>query len=176
MTVLPGGEAATAPTEPARAAYRDSTAVAAASKPEVESKVAQKAQQGIIPFLVALAFGGLLALVMPCVWPMVPITVNFFVNEGQAQNGKSTVGLAITYCLAIIGVFTSVGVLCAFFFLASSLQRLANNPWLNFAVAGLFMSSKPEGLAGKRHFAGLSAEPAERHCRERADRFGDRRT
>ena len=41
---------------------------------------------------------------MPCVWPMVPITVNFFVKQGQ-QTGRTT-GLAITYCLAIIGVFT----------------------------------------------------------------------
>ena len=41
----------------------------------------------MIPFLIASAIGGLFALVMPCVWPMVPITVNFFVKQGQGQGG-----------------------------------------------------------------------------------------
>lgn len=104
------------------------------------SDAAAKANQGIIPFLIFSAFGGLLALVMPCVWPMVPITVNFFVKQGQAKQGRSTTGLAITYCLAIIGIFTSFGVLCSFFFSASALQRLAANPWLNTVVALLFLA------------------------------------
>ena len=76
----------------------------------------------MIPFLIASAIGGLFALVMPCVWPMVPITVNFFVKQGQGKSGggKAT-GLAIIYCLSIIGVFTAVGVLFSFFFSALGL-------------------------------------------------------
>ena len=147
LTVLPGGAAAAAgaaePTKPVETGATRTEAPAPAAtpaQPAVQSEVAQKAQQGIVPFLLFSALGGLLALVMPCVWPMVPITVNFFVKQGHSQKGKSTVGLAVTYCLAIIGVFTTFGVLCAFFFSASSLQRLANNPWLNFAVAGLFIA------------------------------------
>jgi thiol:disulfide interchange protein DsbD len=69
---------------------------------------------------------------------MVPITVNFFVKQGQ-RKGRTT-GLAITYCLAIIGVFTTFGVLCSFFFEATALQNLANNAWLNTAVALLFLA------------------------------------
>ncbi len=77
---------------------------------------------------------------MPCVWPMVPITVNFFVKQGQGKSGRAkTTGLAIIYCLSIIGVFTAVGVLFSFFFSASALQNLANNPWLNLVVAALFV-------------------------------------
>jgi thiol:disulfide interchange protein len=111
------------------------------SSPVVQSEIAQKAQQGLIPFLIASAIGGLFALVMPCVWPMVPITVNFFVKQGQGNGGrKKATGLAIIYCLSIIGIFTAVGVLFSFFFSASSLQTLANNPWLNLFVAGLFMA------------------------------------
>jgi thiol:disulfide interchange protein len=114
---------------------------APASAPVVQSEIAQKAQQGLIPFLIASAIGGLFALVMPCVWPMVPITVNFFVKQGQAKGGRNkTTGLAIIYCLSIIGIFTAVGVLFSFFFSASSLQTLANNPWLNLFVAGLFVA------------------------------------
>ena len=78
---------------------------------------------------------------MPCVWPMIPITVNFFVKQGQVGKGKGkTTGLAITYCLAIIAIFTAVGVFFSFFFSASFLQNLANNPWLNLVVAALFLA------------------------------------
>ena len=106
------------------------------------SEIAQRAQEGLIPFLFASALGGLFALLMPCVWPMIPITVNFFVKQGQnSAGGKGkTTGLAITYCLAIIGLFTAVGVFFSFFFKASSLQNLANNPWLNLSVAALFVA------------------------------------
>jgi len=106
------------------------------------SEIAQRAQEGLIPFLIASAFGGLFALVMPCVWPMIPVTVNFFVKQGQnGAHGKGkTTGLAIAYCLAIIGLFTAVGVFFSFFFSASFLQNLANNPWLNLCVAVLFVA------------------------------------
>ena len=119
---------------------RSAPAAAASPAPGVESEIAQKAQAGLIPFLIASALGGLFALVMPCVWPMVPITVNFFIKQGQGTSGrKKATGLAFMYCLSIIGVFTAVGVLFSFFFSASSLQNLANNPWLNLFVAGLFL-------------------------------------
>ncbi len=72
---------------------------------------------------------------------MIPITVNFFVKQGQAGKGEGkTTSLAIAYCLAIIGIFTGVGVFFSFFFSASFLQNLANNPWLNLVVAALFLA------------------------------------
>ena len=108
-----------------------------AGRPRATSSA--QAEQGLIPFLLTCAGGGLIALVMPCVWPMMPITVNFFVKQGQKRKGQTT-GLAIAYCLAIIGVFTAVGVLFSIFFGAASLSKLANNPWVNFGVAGLFLA------------------------------------
>jgi thiol:disulfide interchange protein/plastocyanin len=131
-----GTKSVTATNVPARDKSSDPPA-----GPAFQSEIAQKAQQGLIPFLIASALGGLFALVMPCVWPMVPITVNFFVKQGQGTGGRSrATGLAITYCLSIIGIFTLVGVFFSFFFSASSLQTLANNPWLNLCVAGLFVA------------------------------------
>jgi thiol:disulfide interchange protein DsbD len=143
----PAGAAAgtSAPKPEPTAANGSSPAVSEspASRPSVavvQSEIAQKAQQGVIPFLIASALGGLFALLMPCVWPMIPITVNFFVKQGQGKSGRGkTTGLAIIYCLSIIAVFTAVGVLFSFFFSASSLQNLANNPWLNLFVAALFI-------------------------------------
>jgi thiol:disulfide interchange protein DsbD len=155
LEVLPAGGAGSAPlaspkpegTAPAAPSQVDSSATPrptpAESTVKPQSEIAQKAQQGLIPFLLASLIGGLFALVMPCVWPMVPITVNFFVKQGQLKSGGGrgrATALAFIYCLSIIGVFTAVGVLFSFFFSASSLQTLANNPWLNLFVAALFLA------------------------------------
>jgi thiol:disulfide interchange protein DsbD len=131
-----------APSSSSSATTEPSSASASASASGGEapvSEVAQRAERGLFSFMLFSAAGGLLALVMPCVWPMIPITVNFFVKQGARNKGKTT-GLAIAYCLAIIGVFTSFGVLISFFFSATALQNLANNPWLNAVVALLFVA------------------------------------
>jgi thiol:disulfide interchange protein DsbD len=142
LTVVPGAAEAEAEAPPGIA-----PAAPTAPKPptgpapgtgEGVSEVAKRAESGLIPFLLFSALGGLSALVMPCVWPMVPITVNFFVKQGQ-NKGRAT-ELAVVYCLAIIGVFTAIGVLCSFLFSATALQNLANNPWLNTGVALLFVA------------------------------------
>lgn len=130
--------AASAPAAGVAATATNETAPAEGAS-EYESEVARTAKGGLLGFLLLSASGGLLALAMPCVWPMIPITVNFFVKQGSKNKGKTT-GLAVAYCLAIIGVFTSVGVLVSFFFSATALQNLANNPWLNAFVAFLFLA------------------------------------
>jgi thiol:disulfide interchange protein len=138
----PTGTSATASTSPSPKPATTTTSVASnsASTPPLQSEVALKAREGLVPFLLFSAVGGLFALLMPCVWPMVPITVNFFVKQGHGKAGRvKTTGLAITYCLSIIGVFTTVGVLFSFFFSASALQTLANNFWINLFVATLFV-------------------------------------
>lgn len=145
LTVLPGGAVVAeapkaAPAEVSIAATPPVAKAAEVEKPKAPINDVEKSLQGgIIPFLLLSAGGGLLALVMPCVWPMVPVTVNFFVKQGQKKNGK-TKGLAFAYCFSIIGIFTLVGLLFSVFFGAASLSKLANNPWLNFAVAGLFIA------------------------------------
>jgi thiol:disulfide interchange protein DsbD len=119
---------------------RESSSPARSSDPTEKSSgdISSLARQGILPFLLACAAGGLFALAMPCVWPMIPITVNFFIKQGQKKQG-STTGLAIAYCLSIILTFMAVGFLFSICFGAASLSKLANNPWLNFAIAGLFL-------------------------------------
>ena len=70
---------------------------------------------------------------------MIPVTVNFFVKQGQKKESGSTTGLAIAYCLSIILTFMAIGLIFSIFFGAASLSKLANNPWLNFGVAALFL-------------------------------------
>lgn len=135
--------AAAAPTPPPPPPPTEAPAITAAPAvspppPVAQGSVEGAIARGILPFLLLCAGGGLFALVMPCVWPMVPITVNFFVKQNQARKGR-TFALALTYCVSIIAVFTLVGVLFSAIFGASSLQRLANTAWLNLTVAGLFL-------------------------------------
>ncbi len=145
VNVPPPGEPATAaspaatPSVPAKAEVQPTlTTSPSEPDPKPAGDVGSKAREGIIPFLLFCAGGGLFALAMPCVWPMIPVTVNFFVKQGQKKNGSPT-GLAIAYCLSIILTFMGIGLLFSVFFGAASLSKLGNNPWVNFGVAGLFL-------------------------------------
>lgn len=140
----PPPAAATAATEPvagaATAAVAPAPEAAATAAEAPTSEIARTANESLGKFLLACALGGLFALAMPCVWPMIPITVNFFVKQGGKDGKGGATSLAVAYCLAIIGIFTMVGVFFSFFFSAAFLQNLANNPWLNLVVAGLFVA------------------------------------
>ena len=152
FAIVPGPD--TVPSAPAVAASKPAPPVdskpGAAEKPSpTAEKPSEKPAEGsdravtdptkgsFLSFLLFCAAGGLYALAMPCIWPMIPVTVNFFVKQGQKKQGSPT-GLAIAYCLSIIGTFMAIGLIFAIAFGAGSLSKLANNPWLNFAIAGLF--------------------------------------
>ena len=84
---------------------------------------------------VALAFGaGLLAILTPCVFPMIPITVSLFSKQTE---GNRFVG-PLAYCGGIIGTFTLIGVAVSVLFGASGLSLFAANPFVNIALATLF--------------------------------------
>jgi thiol:disulfide interchange protein DsbD len=92
---------------------------------------------GLLPFLGFAFTMGLLALLTPCVFPMVPITVSFFAKKGE--EGKSNVSGAVAYCLGIVATFTGVGLLMTALFGATGIQQLANNPFVNLGLALLFI-------------------------------------
>jgi thiol:disulfide interchange protein DsbD len=96
-------------------------------------------REGLPAFILLALTHGLFAVLMPCVWPMVPITVNFFVKQSQAKGGRP-VGLALVYCLAIIGIFTAIGLLVSIFFGAAATTKLGNNPWVNLVFAIAFFA------------------------------------
>jgi len=85
------------------------------------------------------ALMGALSLLTPCVFPMVPITVSYFTNRSQ-QNRRHATRHALVYGLGIILTFTALGFALALMFGASGLNRFASNPWLNIAIAALFIT------------------------------------
>ena len=69
---------------------------------------------------------GALALLTPCVFPMIPITVSFFTKRAEKNNSKSLKD-AILYSLGIMFTFTGLGVLLAVLFGATGIRDFAAN-------------------------------------------------
>lgn len=89
---------------------------------------------GLLPFLGACFVGGLLALLTPCVFPMVPVTVSYF-----SKRTHKPVLSAIAYSLGIVGTFAILGVTVAALFGATKIQAFATNPWVNLSLGILFV-------------------------------------
>ncbi|MFN8708923.1 MAG: protein-disulfide reductase DsbD family protein, partial [Planctomyces sp.] len=102
------------------------------------SRGASSGDEGLVAFLLAAAGAGFLALLTPCVFPMIPITVAFFLKQEERQAGSS-LRLAFVYSLTMVGAFTILGLLGAVLFGPTSLQEAANNRWLNLVFAALFL-------------------------------------
>ena len=73
--------------------------------------------------------GGLVALFTPCVWPMIPMTVSFFLKKGKDRS-KSIID-ACTYGLSIIVIYVALGLLITGIFGASSLNALSTSAVCN---------------------------------------------
>ena len=73
--------------------------------------------------------GGLIALLTPCVWPMIPMTVSFFLK--RTKDRKKAIRDAITYGLSIIVIYLVMGVLITGIFGASALNDLSTNAIFN---------------------------------------------
>ncbi len=73
--------------------------------------------------------GGLVALFTPCVWPIIPMTVSFFLK--RAKDKKKGIRDAITYGAAIVVIYLALGLAITAIFGASSLNALATNAVFN---------------------------------------------
>ncbi len=85
-----------------------------------------------------LAFlGGFAALLTPCVFPMIPMTVSFFTKQSKTKaEGKKN---AILYGVSIILIYVILGSLVTGIFGADSLNALSTNVWFNLIFFGLLV-------------------------------------
>lgn len=87
--------------------------------------------------------GGFIALLTPCVWPMIPMTVSFFLKRNK-DNRRKAIQEAMTYGLGIIIIYVSLGLIITAFFGASALNDMATSAVFNiifFAVLVFFAVS-----------------------------------
>jgi thiol:disulfide interchange protein DsbD len=95
----------------------------------------------LLPFILT-AFGfGLAALFTPCVFPMIPITVSFFLNQSVRAGDlakRSGWAQALVFCLGIIGLFTGLGFLVTAIAGPFGIVQLGSSPWVNSFIAVVF--------------------------------------
>lgn len=85
-------------------------------------------------FLMGL-LGGLLAIFTPCVWPIIPMTVSFFLKRSEDHGVRD----ALLYGLAIIITYVGLGLLITVIFGASALNALATNAIVNLIFFALLV-------------------------------------
>lgn len=118
--------------------------------PEVKDRLAQKrpAVEEVTPigpivggdgssdlfsFILTGIFWGAVSLVTPCVFPMIPITVSYFLKQSDKEHHRP-ITMAAVYCGTIIVVLTIAAVA-----LLSVFRALSVNPIMNFVIGGLFV-------------------------------------
>ena len=87
--------------------------------------------------------GGLIALITPCVWPMIPMTVSFFLKRNK-KNRVKAIREAFIYGLSIVVIYASLGILVTVIFGAGALNDMATSAGLNlifFALLIIFSAS-----------------------------------
>ena len=112
----------------------DKSVNASSSNDEWDSLI----QEGLFSFILFALGMGFLALLTPCVFPMIPITVAFFTKAGEKED-SSPLFSALVYTVGIIIIFTSLGLILALTLGAAGANQLASNPWVNLFIAALFI-------------------------------------
>lgn len=123
------------------AAPQVSTAAPApATPPDAETPAGSSGEdQGLVQFA-GVAFGfGLLAIFTPCVFPMIPITMSYFVST-QSGTKKASLGQAITFCVGVVVLFTGMGALVSALLGPFGLQQIGSSPWVNGFIALIFIA------------------------------------
>jgi thiol:disulfide interchange protein len=109
-----------------------------AHKTESTKEIDKAKEGGVFSFLWFAMGAGALALLTPCVFPMIPITVSFFTKRAETHEGKGLRDSTI-YALGIIITFTALGFILALLFGATGIRDFAANGWVNLFIAAIFI-------------------------------------
>jgi thiol:disulfide interchange protein DsbD len=107
--------------------------VVSVSAEEVESPKGSSGTSGLLAFILQGMFWGAISLVTPCVFPMIPITVSFFLKQSEKEHNRPIL-MAAVYCGTIVTVLTISAVA-----LLSVFQEVSTHPITNFFMGGLFI-------------------------------------
>ena len=118
----------------------------------------KKERATYLGLFIAGFIGGLLALLTPCVFPMIPMTVSFFTKQSKTK--AAGIRNALIYAISIIVIYIVLGLGVTLIFGADAMNNLATNVWFNlaffvllvvFAVSflGAFEITLPSGFVNK---------------------------
>lgn len=89
----------------------------------------EKTNKGLWSIFLVAFLSGFVALLTPCVFPMIPMTVSFFIKQSQSK--ARGIRNAIIYGLSIIIIYVLLGTIITAIFGADALNALATNVWFN---------------------------------------------
>ena len=137
LTIDPKAEMA-APQIPADYIEFKPGATAAVPKPAAPASGSADSQDLGLFLLTAFGFG-LAAIFTPCVFPMIPITMSFFLNRPSGSRRESVTQAAI-FCFGIIVLFSGLGLLATAALGPFGVVQLGSNPWVNGFIAAIFLA------------------------------------
>lgn len=95
-------------------------------------------RQGLWAIIVLSVGGALFALLTPCVYPMIPITISVFTKQAHKKR-SAVVGLALLFCVGVMASFTALGLGLSVILGEQGANFMATNPWVNLAIGALFV-------------------------------------
>ena len=104
--------------------------------------VSNKEDSGLLMLFFLSFLGGLAALLTPCVFPMIPMTVSFFTKQSKTK--AAGIRNAIVYGISIIIIYVIIGLLVSAIFGPAALNALSTNVWFNivfFLILVFFAAS-----------------------------------
>lgn len=97
------------------------------------------AKQSLGEFLL-LAFGfGLASVLTPCVFPMIPITMSYFLTKQGASKGRILID-ALTFCLGIVVLFTAIGFILTAALGTAGVTSIGSNVYVNGFICVIFFA------------------------------------
>jgi thiol:disulfide interchange protein len=94
-----------------------------------ETKQPKSSDRSLLTIFIIAFLSGFAALLTPCVFPMIPMTVSFFTK--QSKNKATGIKNAVIYGLSIIGIYVALGSGVTAIFGADALNALSTNVWFN---------------------------------------------
>ena len=104
----------------------------AASVKQTKTKPDKGESEGLLSIFAAGFIAGLIAFLLPCIFPMVPLTVSYFTKRAETK-GKGIQG-AVIYGISIIVIYVFLGLLITIIFGASALNELATDGFFNVFI------------------------------------------
>ncbi len=127
---------AAAVSKPATATEPASASIVHSGGAVIEKSNEKAPESNLWLFLTGIV-NGLLSVITPCVFAMLPMTVSFFLK--RSKDRKTGVKLAIQYSLSIVFIFTALGALLAVFFNKDAIHAFSTNWIVNLFFAAIFI-------------------------------------
>jgi thiol:disulfide interchange protein len=105
--------------------------------PSILKGDAEQKSESLLGYMILAFILGLTSLITPCVFPMIPMTVTFFLRDNQSR--KEGIRKAVIFGISIISIYTIAGTLFALLFGAEGLNALATHWIPNLLVFVMFI-------------------------------------